>query len=220
MAPHGVRARVAAHGAYGADGGIKFQRWEPSPGSANVGDKGDESFQERFYRYTGINMGSRAGAGLQSKSKLLNPDFPFIRGVRILTTLLLLYVAVVVQIQVGFFWHSAECDRTYTEYFDMFIDGYFILEIMINFYTGVWFEGIYHDRWRFVAYHYVTTSFGFDIITSIPVSTIEFILRQMLCEETVTSENAESYEKLKMLRIVKPLRIFKLLRLLKASRTE
>ena len=45
-------------------------------------------------------MGSRAGAGLQSKSKLLNPDFPFIRGVRILTTLLLLYVAIVVQIQV------------------------------------------------------------------------------------------------------------------------
>ena len=29
----------------------------------------------------------------------------------------------------------------------MFIDGYFILEIMINFYTGVWFEGIYHDRY-------------------------------------------------------------------------
>jgi hypothetical protein len=48
----------------------------------------------------GVNMGSRAGAGLQSKSKLLNPDFPFIRGVRILTTLLLLYVAIVVQIQV------------------------------------------------------------------------------------------------------------------------
>ena len=38
--------------------------------------------------------------------------------------------------------------------------------------------------------------------------------------ETVTSENAESYEKLKMLRIVKPLRIFKLLRLLKASRSK
>jgi hypothetical protein len=55
MAPHGVRARVAAHGAYGAYGGIKFQRWEPSPGSANVGDKGDESFQERFYRYTGLH---------------------------------------------------------------------------------------------------------------------------------------------------------------------
>jgi hypothetical protein len=55
MAPHGVRARVAAHGAYGAYGGIKFHRWEPSPGSANGGDKGDETFYERFYRYTGLH---------------------------------------------------------------------------------------------------------------------------------------------------------------------
>jgi len=50
-------------------------------------------------------------------------------------------------VQVGFFWHSTDCARTQTEYFDMFIDGYFLLEIIINFYIGVWFEGIYHDRY-------------------------------------------------------------------------
>jgi hypothetical protein len=44
-------------------------------------------------------MGSHS-KGLQSKGKLLNPDFPFVRGLRILSTFLLLYVAIVVQIQV------------------------------------------------------------------------------------------------------------------------
>ena len=38
--------------------------------------------------------------------------------------------------------------------------------------------------WRFVAYHYVTTSFVFDVITSVPVSTIEYILRQKFCTGT------------------------------------
>ena len=53
MAPHGVRARGAANGAFGD---IKFQRSESTPGSGNVGDAGrlDDTLTERLYHYTGL----------------------------------------------------------------------------------------------------------------------------------------------------------------------
>jgi hypothetical protein len=49
--------------------------------------------------------------------------------------------------QVGFYWHATMCDRMYTESMDIFIDCFFMLEVCLNFYTGVWYEGIYHDRY-------------------------------------------------------------------------
>ena len=162
--------------------------------------------------------------GLQSKNKLFNPDFPFIRCQRMISTLLLLYVAVVVQLQVGFYWHAQICEPMATEMIDVFIDCFFMCEILLNFYTGVWYEGIYHDRIRFVAWHYTTNSFPFDVLTSIPVALVEFLLRQQACSGDLMSTDAapdvQRYSPMRLLRSIKPLRIFKLLRLLKAGRSK
>jgi hypothetical protein len=168
----------------------------------------------------GVNLTSRE-IGLQSKSKLFNPDFPFIRCQRIISTLLLLYVAIVVQLQVGFYWHAPICEPMSTEMIDVFIDCFFIFEIILNFYTGIWYDGIYHDHVRFVAWHYITNSFPFDILTSIPVALVEFLLRQQVCSRDLMSTDArdvQGYNQMRLLRSIKPFRIFKLLRLLKAGR--
>jgi len=50
----------------------------------------------------------RAGMGHQ-RSRLLNPDFPVAQAVTCVSTVLLVYVAIVVQVEVGFFWHEHLC---------------------------------------------------------------------------------------------------------------
>ena len=47
----------------------------------------------------GVNLTS-GNIGLQSKSRLFHPDYPLVRCQRLISTLLLLYVAIVVQVQV------------------------------------------------------------------------------------------------------------------------
>ena len=158
--------------------------------------------------------------GLQSKSRLLNPDFPLIRTWRLLSTILLLYVAIVVQVQVGFFWYKPLCEPMPTEAVDIFIDCFFLLELVLNFLTGVWHDGIYHDRFAYVAWRYLHTSLLFDVITSFPIAIVEFAVRSQACKEIHADDSADgtNYSRLRLLRTLKPLRIFKLLRLLKAGK--
>jgi len=159
--------------------------------------------------------------GLQSKSRLFHPDFPAIRAVRLLSTVLLLYVAIWVQMQVGFFWHSSICDHLSTEMLDIFVDCFFVAEICLNFFTGLWHDGTYHDRFRFVFWHYATTTLAFDVLTSVPAALIEYLLKKSICVEGVPLAELESnparLQELRLLRTLKPLRVFKLLRLLKAG---
>ena len=107
-----------------------------------------------IHKITGIDR--HAGIGHQ-RSKLLHPDFPFVQYFNIISTFLLIYVALVVQVEVGFFWQEGLCqgEKGAMQYFDVFVDCFFILEILLKFFTGVFVEGQYIDEYSTVACTYI-----------------------------------------------------------------
>ena len=70
----------------------------------------DASVSSVLKSITGIDR--RAGIGHQ-RSLLIHPDYPFIQYVNILSTFFLIYVAIVVQVEVGFFWSVGILVYTY-----------------------------------------------------------------------------------------------------------
>ena len=60
-----------------------------------------------------------------------------------------------------------------TLYFDLLVDSFFMADIVLTFCMGVVHQGKYMDEWRWVAKHYLKTSFLFDLCTSIPISYVE-----------------------------------------------
>ena len=72
--------------------------------------------------------------------------------VRFEPALLLLYSALASAFLVGFLWLSEACDEPPpTLHFDVFVDIFFLLEIFMNFVTGVYVNGEYTDDIRRVA---------------------------------------------------------------------
>lgn len=152
----------------------------------------------------------------------MHPSSPFAMTVSITSCCLLLYTAVVVQIEVGFFWNASICESMPTETFDMFVDAFFLFEVLCTFVTGVRIDGVYHDDLLYVSKYYLHNGFLFDVCTSIPVSIIEV---SSLADMKASCKDGEPQidagfdaSKLVLMRLLKPLRLFKLFRLLRASR--
>ncbi len=84
-------------------------------------------------------------------------------------------------------WNANLCDFTPpTLLFDMFI-VFFLVEIVITFFTGDMIAGEYCDSLSTVASRYLRRGgFVFDLGTSIPVSFVEWALLRH-CEEMTTS---------------------------------
>eukprot|EP00293_Proteomonas_sulcata_P019167 CAMPEP_0184314466 /NCGR_PEP_ID=MMETSP1049-20130417/74367_1 /TAXON_ID=77928 /ORGANISM="Proteomonas sulcata, Strain CCMP704" /LENGTH=789 /DNA_ID=CAMNT_0026632391 /DNA_START=75 /DNA_END=2444 /DNA_ORIENTATION=- len=153
-------------------------------------------------------------------SRILHPFSPFAQGLTIVTTAALLYTAIVVPVTVGFFWNESECYRMPTFEIDLAVDSFFLLQVIITFFIGVYKKGIYYDDLGFVADNYIKGTLAFDVVTSVPVSYIDaWVLSSAQCtssgENMDTTFNASS---LRLLRILKPLRIFKMIRILKLIR--
>ena len=177
-------------------------------------------FTARLRDIFGINWTETVG---QPRSRLLHPLYPFTQARRAVSTMLLCYVAVVVQIEVGFYWHTGLCDgeNDAQSRFDMFVDGFFLLEIAMNFFTGIFIEGAYNDRLAAVAYKYASCDLWFDCLTSVPVATLEYLARERYCSDAAALEADDGavraeIQGVKLVRALKPLRLFKLLKLMRA----
>jgi hypothetical protein len=85
--------------------------------------------------------------GLQA-SRLIHPGSLFAQGVVFVSSILLLYTAIVTPFIVAFFWNVAPCHVLPTLEFDMFSDVFFLTEILLTFVTGINQNGIYIDDWR------------------------------------------------------------------------
>jgi len=166
----------------------------------------------------GINWIETVG---QPRSRLMHPYYPLTQTRRAVSTVLLGYVAIVVQIEVGFFWHNHLCDgeNDTKSRFDMFVDGFFLLEIVMNFFTGIFIDGAYNDRLATVAYKYATFDMWFDCLTSVPVATLEYVARERYCNDPAALDAGTVQTEIlgiKLVRALKPLRLFKLLKLMRA----
>jgi hypothetical protein len=167
---------------------------------------------------SGINWTETVG---QPRSRLMHPYYPLTQMRRAVSTVLLGYVAIVVQIEVGFFWHTHLCDgeNDNLSSFDIFVDAFFLLEIVMNFFTGIFVDGTYDDRLPTVAYKYFTSDLWFDCLTSVPVATLEYVARKHYCSDGVARDPETvqwEISGVKMVRALKPLRLFKLVKLLRA----
>ena len=67
----------------------------------------------------------------------------------------------------------AEIARRPTLYMDAFVDTFFLIEIVLNFFTGIYVAGEYCDDLYFVSRRYFLQGFFFDLLTSIPASYFE-----------------------------------------------
>ena len=151
-------------------------------------------------------------------SALIHPNSPFYVTTSFLIASFLLYTAVFTPVVVSFYWHQAACEKMATLEFDIFVDCFFLLDIVMTFFVGTFFEGKYVDDHVFVAKHYLRNGFMFDIATSFPVSFMEAAILAS-CSEGQGGSIEISPSSLRMIRVVKPLRLFKLVRIIKVVKT-
>ena len=166
----------------------------------------------------GIDRHPTFGTG----SKLLHPESPFVTICNAMSAMLLIYVIVIVQFEVGFYWHLGLCDEGETDVlanFDIFVDVWFLIEMMLAFFTGIFVDGNYVDDWSAVALHYFQGWFLFDAITSVPETIIESALRTQVCSSEGSLGNGagltrSQHRVIQLLHVLRPLRIFRLLRVI------
>ncbi|EKX37596.1 hypothetical protein GUITHDRAFT_144874 [Guillardia theta CCMP2712] len=111
----------------------------------------------------------------------------------------------------GFFWTADSCVKTPTLYFDVFVDSFFLLEILLNFVTGTFIHNEYVDDLGRVLLSYVQRSLFFDLITSIPASYVELATLKA-CERGGTGGD----QSFRLVRMLKPVRLLKILRTFRA----
>jgi len=150
-------------------------------------------------------------------SRLIHPTSIFYVNEQFVLALLLFYTAINTPFTVAFYWAQGACDAMPTLPFDMFVDCYFLMDIVMTFFVGIWLEGKYVDEHRVVAWTYAKGSFCFDFFTSFPVSFLEKIVLDQCMAEVAGPESEQGLDTaaVRMLRVIKPLRLFKLFRILK-----
>lgn len=159
-------------------------------------------------------FGIGAAHGGMPGSKLVHPQSPFATAWMVISAHMLLYSALCSSYYVGFLWQTTLCDWVPpTMHFDMFVDLFFLLEIVLTFFTGATIAGEYSDDMRKVAYRYLMHGdIVVDLATSIPVSWIEWSLLRH-CE--AIASNSEEFQS-GILRLLRTSRFLRLLRLLRA----
>jgi hypothetical protein len=128
-----------------------------------------------------------------------------------ITALFLVYTAIVTPPTIAFHWLDEECAEVPTLFMDVIVDIFFILDIIINFNTGVILNGEYLDTWKSVAVSYFKGMFVFDVVTSVPVSFFELVSK-LECDRAMAAGegSSSSGSQLRFIRSIKPLRWFKL----------
>mmetsp|Transcript_59824 Transcript_59824/g.125017 ORF Transcript_59824/g.125017 Transcript_59824/m.125017 type:complete len:613 (-) Transcript_59824:1625-3463(-) len=137
------------------------------------------------------------------------------------TAALLLYTGSVTPVQISFFPASDPCVFFSTLPFDVFVDCYFLLDVITNFFVGYFDDhGFYIDRFGSIATSYVSSpwSFWFDLITSIPISLVD-LATYLDCHDSdgpvALEYSSADLNTSRLIRTMKILRFFKLFRLLK-----
>ena len=86
-------------------------------------------------------------AGLES-SRLVHPYSPFAKAIAIISTVFLLYTALVTPVVLCFHWNAAACWVNPFLRFDIILDSFFLLEIAYNCCLGAYINGAYVDEFK------------------------------------------------------------------------
>ena len=98
----------------------------------------------------------------------------------VLQSCFLLYTALVTPVILCFYSNTPPCWKNPFLDFDMVLDSFFLFEILVTFFVGVYSDGRYIDRWPLVVERYFKSgALLFDAVTSVPVSYLEFAAIQV-----------------------------------------
>lgn len=171
-----------------------------------------------FWRtFLEVVFGIGPGAFGKAASRIIHPHSLFAKGVVLTTVMFLLYTAVVVPVQLGFYWDMGPCEKMATMEIDLAMDTFFVLQIFYTFFLGHFKKGIYVDDRGLVAEEYLRGAFWFDVVTSIPVSYLDFYILKTQCDVDGDAPSSD-LSGLKIVRALKPLRLLKMVRILRIFR--
>ena len=146
-------------------------------------------------------------------SRLIHPSSPLALSVIMFSAAFQLYASVSSAFYVAFLWSADLCViQPPTLYLDVLVDSFFLAEILLQFFTGVYVAGgDYIDSLPRVAALYLKGWFLPDLLTSIPVSFVELSYILTMC-------GADTSDDLVSLRLVRVSKALKLARAMKALR--
>jgi hyperpolarization activated cyclic nucleotide-gated potassium channel 2 len=174
-------------------------------------------FVQRTWMQFIFGIGPEDNTRAMPASRLIHPLSNFGIAWVFTTAFFLVYTAIVTPPIISFSWLDHECSPNPTLYFDVILDIFFLLDIVVAFNTGVKITGDYIDDRKTVAKIYVMSgALLFDLVTSFPVSFFELAV-QAVCTSGVELTDDNSGE-LKIIRAIKPLRWFKIVRLMKLGK--
>mmetsp|Transcript_2851 Transcript_2851/g.6994 ORF Transcript_2851/g.6994 Transcript_2851/m.6994 type:complete len:757 (+) Transcript_2851:101-2371(+) len=145
--------------------------------------------------------------GSKRTTTMIHPNSPFSKFWNVLQVLLLLYIAFGAPVRIA--W-EAEIDCSFGIHaFDLFLDLYFILDILVTFVTASQISATeLDDNPKSIALGYVKSGgLCFDLIVSFPVAWFQ-LFTVGLCEDHASSE-------LLILKLPRMLRLARLLRVVK-----
>eukprot|EP01045_Picozoa_sp_COSAG04_P006148 COSAG04_NODE_298_length_17490_cov_10.214249_13_plen_177_part_00 len=148
-----------------------------------------------------------------------DPDSAFSAMWDLLQVVLLLYVSITVPYRAALDVDVAFLSMTW--WFDVVVDVYFIVDIVLNFRTSFinTTTDVRETSSRLIAKNYLKGWFAIDFISCIPVGHIAFIIEQNELEELgSTADGTNSNSNLRSLKALRLLRLSKMLRLARLKR--
>ena len=153
----------------------KLHQSETGDGFTRAGSLGDDI--PRDWKQTLFGIGPESIQSGKPKSRLIYPLSIFGIGWIAVTALLLLYTAIATPPMIALHWLDLECTVIPTLYFDVVVDCFFLVDIVLNFFTGIFHSDDYIDDPKKVARFYLKGMFWFDCITSFPISFVELAIK-------------------------------------------
>ena len=160
-------------------------------------------FVQRTWMQFIFGIGPEDNTRAMPASRLIHPLSNFGIAWVFTTAFFLVYTAIVTPPIISFSWLDPDCTPNPTLYFDLILDIFFLLDILVAFNTGVKITGDYIDDRKTVAKIYVMSgALLFDLVTSFPVSFFELAM-QAVCTSgaALTDDNSGG---LKIIRAIKP----------------
>ena len=182
-------------------------------GSGNARTKRIDTWMDRIF-----GMGPEDLETGKIASRMISPVSPFCIGWTIFTAIFLAYTAIVTPPVIAYCWNDPPCAPVPTLEFEVAIDIFFLLDIIVQFNIGVRVGGAYIDDRKEVAWLYFTGAFLFDVVTSVPVSFFELAAYNMCFKVSSGELNESDSGPVRFVRSIKPLRWFKVAKILKLKR--
>eukprot|EP01046_Picozoa_sp_COSAG06_P031131 COSAG06_NODE_3005_length_5969_cov_6.252300_2_plen_643_part_00 len=162
--------------------------------------------------FADLEEAQRAELLADTRRCFLHPNRTFRTCWDVGIVVLLLYVAVLIPVRIGFFIEVEPGDVGFA--MDVFVDMVFVLDILLNFRTGVIApSGVLISDGPTLAWHYLRRWFIVDLLSCLPISYIALINKSSSSSSSSEGEGGGQSSSTKTIKILRLLRLGKLLRL-------